>query len=158
MEFNNIFIEKSGADREEYELMYLLDRMTVQEIATQLNISTIVVRNHMHRNISKDTREKLVNYLPSTAAQVAELLVKVKSKSIDLLEQQELEDRDIRLLNTLIQSTTKFVEKWGQVSEGIAGINTGNTTNNFERACMEVLVDYPDVFLKIKEKMTEYDS
>jgi hypothetical protein len=164
LDFKDIFVEKceeiSPTAREEYELAFLLGEYSVQEIATELQISTVLVRDHMKRHIPLATREKLVDYLPSTAAQCAELLVQVKGKALSLLRSDsELEEIEARLLNTLINSTSKFLEKYGQVTEGISGINAPVVTvNYFELACKDVLALYPDVYKQIKTKMIELEK
>lgn len=157
-EFKNIFMEKAGDRREEFELGFLLDTWTSQEIATELGINVIIVKEHMKRHIPLEVREKMVSYLPSTASQCAELLVKTKGKAMELLSTDDMEDRDIRLLTTLIQSAAKFLEKWGQVTEGIAGLEANQTVNYFEIASMQVLVNHPEVFIEIKNKMKELEG
>jgi predicted DNA-binding protein YlxM (UPF0122 family) len=158
MDFIDIFVERAGEKREEYELAYLLGQYTASEIATELNISSTAVNIHMRRRISRETREKLVNYLPSTAAQCAEILVQVKSRALDLLRQDVIEDTDARLLNTLIGSSSKFLEKYGQVTEGIQGVNAPITINYFELACKDVLVNHPEIYMQIKNRMLELEK
>jgi hypothetical protein len=158
IEFEDIFVEKSGDRREELELGFLLGHYSISELATELGISTTIVASHMKRKIPKETRERLVEYLPSTASQVAEMLILVKMKSQDILRQETIDDKDSRLLNTLISSCSKFIEKYGQVTEGIQGVNAPITINYFELACKDVLVNHPEIYMQIKNRMIELEK
>jgi len=159
LDYNDIFDEVAGDKREDYEIAFLLGQYTIQEIATELELNSTIVATHMKRRIAKETREKIVQFLPSTASQCAELLIQVKAKALDMLRQEdELDDRDIRLLNTLINSSSKYLEKYGQVTEGIGGVNQPITFNYFEVACKEILSNHPTVYMEIKKRMVELEK
>jgi hypothetical protein len=160
LDFNDVFVQKcdeiSPTAREEYELAYLLGQYSTQEIATELGLNHALVALHMRRRIPLATKEKIVEYLPSTGAQCAELLIQVKNRALTLLRSDnELDDTEARLLNTLINSTSKFLEKYGQITEGLPGLNAPVTINYFELACKDVLSHHPEVYLQIKERMIE---
>jgi len=159
IDFPNIFIDRAGDRRRDFEIAYLLDQWTADEIATELGISSLIVRDHMRRNIPLDVHEEIVNYLPSTAAQTAELLIQVKSKAMQILRQRVIDKEDSKLLSALISSSVKFLEKYGQVMEKIPSLNGTNVQiNYFEKACFNILVDHPDVYLEIKEEMKKLES
>ena len=154
-------------NRELHEISYLLGKTTAGDIARRLaeeeaiHASTTIIQIHLDRHISLETQEKVTEYLPSVASTCAQMLSRVKTRAMKFLDQPILEDKEIKLLGILIKETSGFLDKLGQLTGEADSIHSTNVTiapSNFEAAAMEILPNYPDCYIEIKNKMKEMDS
>lgn len=159
-------IMSQSKNREIHEISYLLGRTTAGDITRRLaedeniHASTSIIQIHLDRHISIETQEKITEYLPSVASTCAQMLSRVKIKSIKMLDQLILEDREIKLLGILIKETSGFLDKLGQITGEADSIHQAKVTiapSNFEIAAMEILPEFPDCYIAIKKKMKELD-
>ena len=160
-------IMTQSKNRELHELSYLLGKTTAADIARRLaeeegiHASTVIVQIHLDRHISLETQEKVTEYLPSVASTCAQMLSRVKTRSMKFLDQQVLEDREIKLLGILIKETSGFLDKLGQLTGEADSVHTAKMTiapSNFEEAAMAILPEYPECYIAIKKKMKEMNE
>ena len=122
-------ILRESENRHKYEVGYLADKYTVQDIVHELieeglHVHSVIVENHMKRHISAEAYDEFQDYLPSVAAQCAEMLTKVKSQAMKFLARPNLEKNEIALLNTLLGATNKALDKYGQITGEALSIET----------------------------------
>lgn len=146
-----------------YELLYMLGRMTISDIAVALaeediHAHSFIIDNHMRRHISMEVQEEVVNYLPSVASTCAQMLSRVKTKAVTFLDKQNLEKDEIRLMGILVGETNKYLDKLGSITGEAASINTPvavHVPNDFEAAAMKILPDFPECWKAIKAEMNK---
>lgn len=165
LEICNCIMQQSK-NKELHELSYLLGKTTAADTARRLaeeegiHASSTIIQIHFDRHISLSTQEKVTEYLPSVASTCAQMLSRVKTRAMVLLDNQQLEDREIKFLGILIKETSGFLDKLGQITGEADSIHTAKVTvapNHFEEAAMAVLPDFPDCYIAIKAKMKEIE-
>lgn len=162
----NCIIAKSK-NREIHEISYLLGKTTAQDIARRMaeeegiHVSTTITQIHLDRHISLDTQEKVTEYLPSVASTCAQMLSRVKTRSMKFLDLPVLEDKEIKLLGILIKETSGFLDKLGDLTGEADSVHRTNITvapSNFEEAAMSVLPEFPEAWIAIKNKLKEMNE
>jgi len=150
-----------------YELSYLLGKATAVDIAQRLaeeegiHVSTTIVKIHLDRHIPLSVQEEVVEYLPSIASTCAIMLTKVKARAMSYLDNQNLSDQEVKLLSTLVSETGKYLDKYGQISGQADSIHSPNITiapSHFEQAARDILPEYPEVWIAIKNRMEELEK
>ena len=149
-----------------YELSYLLGKATAVDIAQRLaeeegiHVSTTIVKIHLDRHIPLSVQEEVVDYLPSIASTCAIMLTKVKGRAMTYLDNTNLDDKEVKLLSVLVSEVGKYLDKYGQITGEADSIHTANikiAPSHFEQAAMDVLPEYPDVWVAIKNRMAELE-
>ena len=150
-----------------HELSYLLGKATAIDIAQRLaeeesiHVSSTIVKIHLERHVPLSVQEEVVEYLPSIASTCAIMLAKVKTRAMTYLDNQNLDDKEVKLLSILVSEVGKYLDKYGQITGQADSIHSTNVTvapSNFEAAAMAILPNFPDCFIAIKAKMAEMEK